>query len=321
MACDIIGDVHGHADELKALLALLGYRKRGGAWRHPERSAIFVGDFIDRGPRQLEAVDTVRRMVDAGSAQAVMGNHELNAIAWWLPDPGAPGEYLRPHHSPKYGDKNRQQHSAFLAEITRAEQHEEIIDWFLTLPLWLDLPALRVVHACWHERFLAYLAPHLSEQRQLNRDLMVAASREPDNEADKDTPEPTIFKAVEALLKGIETPLPHPHWFTDKDGHRRNRVRVRWWDREAETYRQAAMLSDAEREQLPLDRIPEHVRLGFDVDKPLFIGHYWLSGAPDLLAENVACVDYSVAKGGKLVAYRWDGEPTLSNENFRYVGG
>ena len=95
MSYDIIGDVHGHAEALKALLGELGYRDRSGAWRHPDRQAIFVGDFIDRGPRQIEAVDIVRRMVDSGSARAIMGNHEFNAIAWFQPDPDHPGEYRR----------------------------------------------------------------------------------------------------------------------------------------------------------------------------------------------------------------------------------
>jgi hypothetical protein len=43
---DIIGDIHGQADKLEALLRKLGYREAAGAWRHPERHAIFVGDFI-----------------------------------------------------------------------------------------------------------------------------------------------------------------------------------------------------------------------------------------------------------------------------------
>jgi hypothetical protein len=90
--CDIIGDVHGHADKLEALLRLMGYRETAGAWRHPERMAIFVGDFIDRGPAQVRSVDIARRMVDAGAALAVMGNHELNAIAWHTADPNNPGE-------------------------------------------------------------------------------------------------------------------------------------------------------------------------------------------------------------------------------------
>ena len=59
MSYDIIGDVHGHCDELLELLAHLGYDKCSGAWRHPERTVLFVGDFIDRGPKQVETVKTV----------------------------------------------------------------------------------------------------------------------------------------------------------------------------------------------------------------------------------------------------------------------
>jgi len=69
---DIIGDVHGQFDKLIALLTHLGYRDNGGIWRHPFRSAVFVGDLIDRGPRQLATVELVRRMVQAGSAHCVM---------------------------------------------------------------------------------------------------------------------------------------------------------------------------------------------------------------------------------------------------------
>lgn len=314
MNYDIIGDVHGHAEALKALLGELGYRDRSGAWRHPDRSAIFVGDFIDRGPRQVEAVSIVRRMVDGGSALAVMGNHEFNAIAWFLPDPDHPGEYLRRH-----SDKNFRQHQAFLAEVIGTPRHKELIEWFLGLPLWLDLPELGVVHACWHPSYMAYLAPHLTKDRQLSDKLMGPASREPRNEEEKDTPEPTIFKAVEVLLKGVEIPLPEAHTFKDKDGHERKRVRVRWWDPHASTCRRAAMVPEEIRQTLPDDPIPEHVRLGNDAGKPLFIGHYWLSGKPELRSRTVACVDYSIGKGGKLVAYRWDGEPVLDAERFRCI--
>ena len=53
---------------------------------------------------------------------------------------------------------------------------------------------------------------------------------------------------------------------------------------------------------------------------PVFLGHYWMEGEPVPLAPNIACLDYSVAKpGGKLVAYRWDGEQTLSRDKFIWV--
>ena len=50
---------------------------------------------------------------------------------------------------------------------------------------------------------------------------------------------------------------------------------------------------------------------------PVFFGHYWLQAdRPIKLAANVACLDYSVAKGGSLCAYRWDGERELDDEKF-----
>lgn len=319
MNYDIIGDIHGHAEALEMLLAQMGYRQREGAWRHPDRTAVFVGDFIDRGPQQVRTVDIVRRMVDARSARAIMGNHEFNAIAWFLEDPHEPGEYLRRHHSPKYGDKNRKQHQAFLDEVEDTPKHEEIVSWFLELPLWLDLVGIRVVHACWHSRLIEYLTPRLAEGNRLTRELMLEAAREPDDEREKDEPGATVFKSVEALTKGIEIPLPGQHRFSDKDGHERRRVRTRWWDLAATTYRTAAMADDALRRALPDGPIPVHALVDVPSDKPTFIGHYWLTGTPTLLWDTVACIDYSVAKGGKLVAYRWQGEPMLDVKNFYWA--
>ncbi len=51
---DFIGDIHGLADELEALLKMLDYQKVGGVYRHSERKMFFAGDFIDRGPKIRE---------------------------------------------------------------------------------------------------------------------------------------------------------------------------------------------------------------------------------------------------------------------------
>jgi protein phosphatase len=76
---DIIGDVHGCADELEALLADLGYvRDSGAPWRHPDgRTAVFVGDLVDRGPRIVDTLRIVMTMAAAGSALVVPGNHDV----------------------------------------------------------------------------------------------------------------------------------------------------------------------------------------------------------------------------------------------------
>ena len=65
---DIIGDIHGHADKLEALLSNMGYEEVNGVYQHPERTLISVGDLVDRGPQQRRSVDTIRRMVEHGKA-------------------------------------------------------------------------------------------------------------------------------------------------------------------------------------------------------------------------------------------------------------
>jgi hypothetical protein len=67
---DIIGDIHGHANELRQLLESLGYAMHGGGYRHTDRKVVFVGDFVDRGPAIVEVIEIARAMVDAGDALA-----------------------------------------------------------------------------------------------------------------------------------------------------------------------------------------------------------------------------------------------------------
>jgi hypothetical protein len=276
MYYDIIGDVHGHADHLARLLQLMEYEEFEGVWRHRDRMAIFVGDFIDRGCKQLDSVGIVRRMVAAGSALAVMGNHEFNAIAWWEPDPAHPGDFLRSHKSETY----RKQHECFLDEAgSGSALHREIIQWFYTLPLWLDLPELRVVHACWHPVFMDYLRPMLQPGLRVSKQLMTEGTRKPPD-SEKYTPQTSVFKACDAILKGLEIALPYGLRFADKEGTSRKEVRLRWWDPDAFTSRRAAICDDDLRRQLPDEPIPEHLRIGYRSNKPVFFGHYWFSGKP-----------------------------------------
>ncbi|MET9220053.1 polynucleotide kinase-phosphatase [Streptomyces sp. NPDC003300] len=70
---DIIGDIHGCSSELETLLAELGYADG----THPEgRTAVFVGDLVDRGPDSPGVLRRVMGMVEAGTALCVPGNHE-----------------------------------------------------------------------------------------------------------------------------------------------------------------------------------------------------------------------------------------------------
>lgn len=78
---DIVGDVHGCADELESLLSKLGYvvewsGKKVQVTPREGRRAVFVGDLVDRGPRSPDVLRIAKHMVESGAALAVVGNHD-----------------------------------------------------------------------------------------------------------------------------------------------------------------------------------------------------------------------------------------------------
>ncbi len=297
---DVIGDVHGHAAKLVALLREMGYSDELGAWRHPTRQAVFVGDLIDNGPQQRATIAMVRAMLAAGSALVTMGNHEFNAIAWH--------RGLR-ERSPK----NLEQHTAFLAEVSDGSpMHDEIVDWFARLPLWLELGGVRVIHACWDEQAMAALGQALEPDGSLHVDGFRRAATRGSAE----------FDAVEILLKGPEVPLPEGLGYLDKKGHRRDRARFEWWSDGPATYRQRAYLPPDTRAldgqphpAFPDDDLPLPLPVQSYDGPPVIYGHYWHTGPLVVTTARTACVDYSAGKGGPLVAYRWSGETTLTNDH------
>jgi hypothetical protein len=300
---DLIGDIHGHARELEHLLKQLGYEEREGVYRHPSRQVIFLGDLIDRGPQIARVLAIARRMVEAGSAQMVLGNHELNALAFDTPSPQKPGEYLRPRT-----EKNIKQHQQTLNQLS-PQDLKETLAWFRTLPLWLEMQALRVVHACWHPEELQVIKHALDEHGGLSDAFL----------ADAYTMGMRTFTAIEKVLKGPEAALPQGVSYLDKEGHRRTRMRTRWYlSPEGHTFRSYALQAQAIESD---DALPQSVVAAarpYPMDAPpVFFGHYWLKAErPGTLAANVACLDYSIAKGGFLTAYRWNGESRLSDDHF-----
>jgi hypothetical protein len=305
VAIDVIGDVHGQYDKLIELLRHMGYDESVGAWRHPDRTAIFVGDLIDRGPKQLATIQLVRAMVDAGSAQCVMGNHEFNAIAWVTPDPEHPGKYLRDHHKPG----NREQHQAFLDVVEGTHWQKEITTWFRTLPLWLDCPGVRIVHACWHQPSIDLLQQAMGPNQRLTDEMIVLGSR-------KGHP---IYEAIEIVCKGLEVELPAGTSFTDKEGKVRHEVRVRWWQEDLSTYRIAAIVPPGDMAVIPDEPMPVEWQRYHYAGPPVLFGHYWFTGTPKVISPRFACLDYSAARDGPLVAYRFDDEKELASEKMAWA--
>lgn len=303
MEFDVIGDIHGQAGKLDALLSKLGYGKRGPLWVPPHgKQAIFVGDLIDRGPEQVRVIDTVRRMVDAGFAMSVMGNHEFNAIGYVTQKRGRDGEFLRKHNP-----TNVAQHAEFLRQVGEGSAlHKELVHWFRTLPPFLDLGGIRVVHAWWHQPHIEAVTTRLARGSAMDDEFLHMAY-------DKANPE---WAAMEGLTKGLEIRLPAGHSFRDHGGVERSEVRTKWWLHDAETYNDVAILPTSHMNTLPDIRLPETYSPQAISGSPVFVGHYWFTGRPVVQTPKVACLDYSAAKDGPLVAYRWCGEASLSSKNF-----
>jgi hypothetical protein len=221
------------------------------------------------------------------------------------PDPERPGHFLRDHHKPG----NRAQHQAFLDVVEGTPRQKEITDWFRTLPLWLDLGGLRVVHACWHEESMGVLRPVLGPEQTLTEDAILLGSRQGH----------PVYEALEVVCKGPEVPLPEGVSFSDEGGKVRHEVRVRWWQEDLSTYRKAAIGPPGDMEMIPDVPLPEEWKGHPYSGPPVLFGHYWFTGTPSVISPRFACLDYSVAKDGPLVAYRWDGETELSPEKLAWV--
>jgi hypothetical protein len=295
---DVIGDVHGQAATLRRLLARLGYAPDGDAMRHPARTAIFVGDLVDRGPDAPGAVRLVRSMVESGAARAIMGNHEWNLLAWHVRHPGS-GEPLRSHNA-----AHTRQLAATLNQYARAGGLEDDLDWMRTLPPALDLGPLRVVHATWDPRLIAELqARHERGGRLDDADLVDTAD-----------PDHLAHEAVETVLKGREGKLPDGWTATDTDGRRRRRVRLRWFDEPADRrWPDYALQPGLALPPIPVSDSVVRRAVPYPEDAPpVIFGHYCLPGPePTVFRDNVACVDNGAGRGWRLTCYRWDGESVL----------
>ncbi len=291
-AFDIIGDIHGELPALQALGHQLGY---SSDWTHPDgRFLIFLGDLVDRGAHSLEVAELVHGLVKERRAVCIMGNHEYNLVAYHLKVPG----YDKPKHS--NAPTIRQMEAA-------PARWASVLSFFRDLPIGIELPDLRIIHACWNQQSLALTKELLHVPRAdvstdagamewvqghvCLRSPFTAAGLLPNLPGD--TRDPNAEIAHEILMKGFEVAAPR---FLDNDGKERDRIRAVWW------------------------KNTRHLVL---TDKPQVFGHYWNappvaghfapphpSGHPDLrtwgaemlakcppagrlpLTGDVACVDF-----------------------------
>ena len=290
---DLIGDIHGHADQLETLLQKLGYVKELGVYKHPnKRQVIFVGDFIDRGPQIRETLHLVKDMCDAGTALAIMGNHEYNAICFHTPHTERDG-FFRSHDI-----KEIAQHIRTLEQFENyPSEWDNFLEWFKTLPLFLELDSLRVVHAYWNDEHIQWIRKNY---KGITTDFL--------NKATDATDHSGVYTIIVETLKGKEWTLPIGMAISDKDGTLRKQCRVKWWipNEKRKTYNDILMHCPDELKDKRIDsadRFPSYLNT-----KPVFFGHYCLNQKPEIVNECAICLDYCMAKDGVLVACRVEEE-------------
>ena len=293
---DIIGDIHGEIDALNQLLSKLGYAADGV---HPDgRKIIFVGDLCDRGSDSLAVITKVKSLVEAGLAQCVLGNHELNLLI----------DARREGNGWFFGSPHEDDRKNFQSIAASAEDQVWILSFLDTLPLVLASSSLRVVHACWDSKSIQRLQqlPSCSlaqayqvyldeiEQSLLQHGLSQAAAQEyqqyalqlkdPEHTppylsalAERDLLE-QMQNPIKVVTSGAEHAVDVPFFV---GGKWRFIDRLKWWDH-------------------------------YQDDIPVVMGHYWrnfksteektgLMKYIEPLAwfgakKNIFCVDYSVGK-------------------------
>ena len=306
---DLIGDVHGCARSLEQLLQRLGYRLRNGCYRHPARQAVFIGDIVDRGTAIREALQLVRTMVEQGSAQIIIGNHEYNCVTYCEPaHPGSGRSYLREHNP-----RHEQQIRATLQQMDPyPDEWGDYLHWFRQLPFYLEFPHFRAVHACWDQeliqQFKARGLKDLSSDDFLHRSVERGCFE---------------WTVTDRLLRGTHLRLPQNQVMQTAEGFNRHVYRTKFWEQNPQRHQDVVFQPDPLPEHIARQRLSEEEQcqlLHYDAEQlPLFIGHYWREGQPRPITDNIVCLDYSAVKSGKLVAYRMDSESRLDAAKFVWV--
>jgi hypothetical protein len=294
---DIIGDIHGYFDELVSLLIKLGYTLQNGLWKNGNRIPVFVGDYIDRGPKILETLKLVRDLTESGNGIALMGNHEYNFICMHNYDSN--GMPFR-----KRSEANLKNIKETLLALSNGSDLVSYLKWMEQLPIIAFNDSVRVVHAQWH---------HSSVQKIVNSSITKLNQKG----LSKVFQNSELKNALDISMKGQEVELPESHHFLDKDKKKRSEARLKWWN------------------QMPLNKmddafasLPEEVRNNsfpieilnstdpyLSTEVPVFFGHYWMRTTDfGLLSDNICCLDFSVAKGGNIGGYQFEGENVLTSE-------
>ncbi|MFW6290200.1 MAG: metallophosphoesterase [Mariniphaga sp.] len=298
---DIIGDVHGHAQLLKKMLNELGYKKTSSGYAHPERKAVFVGDFINRGPSIRKVIRTIRTMVENGNAYTILGNHELNSII----------SYIKRKNN-LFQQNDISEFKTIYEFRNFPEEWKDHVRWLRSLPLFLELDGIRVVHACWSDEAVEFVKQHIAPGK-IKKEVFKQIYKSPDSE---------MAKNIWLLTKGIQFKLPGDLKIKNNKGTFPRSFRMRWWEYpQGKTFKE---LSFESKYEMPDYTVPPQIEpwsLPYPDDAPIvFFGHYCRHNGPFIVKPNVCCIDACINGSKTLMAYRWHGETALTETNLVRVG-
>lgn len=302
---DIIGDVHGYASVLKKLLIQIGYTKTENGFSHTSRKAVFVGDFVNRGPEIRKTIRIIRKMVENGNALAIIGNHEINAITYYIKDKDGLPLIKSPGKNFLSLYKTINEFSEF------AEEWKSHRKWMCELPLYLDLGEIRIVHACWSESAIETIKSAESEGKSRDSIFRKVYKK----------PKSPVSKSVQILTKGLDFKMPGDLKIINNKGVSPQSFRMRWWEiTEGKTFEE---LSFESKFTLPGYEIPKQIVPKIEPypeSAPIvFFGHYCRHDGPHIVKPNLCCVDSCIAGTKILTAYRWNGEKELDINNLIHV--
>ena len=134
-------DIHGHYDELVELLNKIGFMEGTDIIERDKldgKKLVFVGDYIDRGPKPLEVLLLVQTLVEHKIAKAVLGNHD----SWY-------------YRKLKGGDiMMTEDRKDTLSRIKSSELYwifpeieAELLEFLDKLPMWVEVDGVKFSHA------------------------------------------------------------------------------------------------------------------------------------------------------------------------------
>ena len=174
----------------------------------------------------------------------------------------------------------------------------------------LDLGGIRVVHAWWDAAAAeAVAAARGGAEGTLSDELVHAMYHDA-----------ALKPARKLLTCGVEWDLPAGATIMDKEGHKHGEARLAVWRHWADRLRDVAIVPAGSEHAVPDIEIPAEHRQGPVEGAPILFGHHWFSGTVKVESHKVACLDWSAAKGGPLVAYRWNGESELTDDRLVAAG-